>query len=208
MKKIFKTVLKKDVYDHHFGGTDWITPICDNCNNHYHQILSLDLCDPRLSSIMGECDKQFPIVSCLNCSSCWDEQVYKINFEKKEVLFISNTDEWHICMDEDSRIDVPLLKQAVSLEEKNYDGEYYYNFLDDIGTDFFLSVLGEPCFLYHQANVNLKCPFCQKEMRYIATLCSDYNNIIKDINFNIGENMLYFLFCSKCDIVKVLGQST
>lgn len=196
----------KDNYKHHFGGNDWVTPVCSNCGEPYHQILSLDLNDPKLNTIAGQCSKCLPLISCLNCSSCWEEQFFKINFKEKTVEFISNNDTQHWIIDDELKINVPLLEYPITLNEKKTDGEVSEDdFWEEMGKDHFVSILGDYYFNYEG---NTQCDICGKDMKYIATVCSDYGNIIKDFDFDLGETVLYFFFCNECSTMKVIGQST
>ncbi|WP_219631887.1 hypothetical protein, partial [Burkholderia pseudomallei] len=65
---------------------------------------------------------------------------------------------------------------------------------------------------YAQEPLNRECPICGKEMMYIATVSgeSDYNsfNIIKEVDFTIGEMYLYFMVCKECLSIKVECQGT
>ena len=75
-----------------------------------------------------------------------------------------------------------------------------------MGKDYFISILGDYYFNYEEGNTY--CDICGKDMKYIATVCTDYGNIIKDFNFDLGETVLYFFFCNECHAIKVIGQST
>ena len=87
----YKVLKGKGDFDHKFGGNDWNIPLCKNCNTPYHQILSLDLRDPKLKSIMGICDKELPLISCLNCSSGWADcpKTHNLTFHIKLLHIIS-----------------------------------------------------------------------------------------------------------------------
>ena len=200
----YKAVFSEDSYHHRFGGNDWITPVCENCGDNYHQIASFDLNDPRLSYIYGICDKSFPIVSCVNCSSCWGDQLFKVDFEKKEIKLIGNTDNIHWVIEDEYRITVPIAEHSISFEELLYEDEYEGT-LDDLGGDYFITAAGNPCFVMEADTV---CPLCKGEMKYVATVCGDHVGILENEDFEIGETILYYMFCSECDVIKVIGQST
>lgn len=211
MKKLceYKVSFKPNTsssYRHVFGGREWKTPKCCNCDNYYHQILSLDLNDPRLGSIMGVRDLNIPLISCLNCSSNWGEQFFKIEFEKKQVIQIYNNDKHNWIENDDLRLVYPLPQMNVSLELLS--NEESKNILNDFGIKYFITVLGEPLYLYSNNMINSYCPLCHKKMTYLATVCSDFANIIKNFDFQFGEQWLYFYYCNNCETMKAIGQST
>ena len=202
----YKVLKGNGNFNHKFGGNNWDVPACKNCNAPYHIIMSLDLRDPKLESIMGICDKELPLISCLNCSSIWGEQFFKINFEEKKVEFIQDTDTQHWIQDDELRIGSPLYEvnmQLVSLNENEnpVNEELYYELTNNFGKDYFIRLLGAP--LYLQDPIDRECPCCHKEMKYIATVGSDFGNIIDNTNFDLGEMWLYFMFCNECSILKV-----
>ena len=202
----YKALKGNDNYKHKFGGNDWDISVCPNCNTPYHKIMSLDLRDPKLKSIMGICDKELPLISCLNCSSGWGEQFFKINFEEKKVELIKNTDTQHWIQDDELRIESPLCEVNMHLTSLNenenpINEDLYYELTDSFGEDYFVRVLGAP--LYLQGPINRECPCCHKEMKYIATVGNDCGNMIDSINFDLGEMWLYFMFCNECSILKV-----
>lgn len=193
-------------YDHKFGGNDWETPVCQNCYEHYHQILSLDLRDPKLCSIIGEQDMQFPLISCLNCSSNWGEQIFRIDFRNKQVIRIGDDDTFHWVEDEELKLVYPLPEFKVSLDVlSNEEAE---NIINDFGSKYFITVLGTPAYLYSDDYYNTHCPVCGGEMKYTAAVCSDFVNILKEFDFKFGEQWLLYFFCRHCNIMKVIGQST
>lgn len=204
--KVFFTSDVSEKYRHKFGGNDWETPVCQNCSEHYHQILSLDLRDPKLHSIIGECDMQLPLISCLNCSSNWGEQIFKVDFKNKQVIRIRDDDKFQWVEAEELKLIYPLPEFTVSLEILS--NEEVANIIDDFGSKYFITVLGNPVYLYSGESFNKCCPICGNDMTYLASVCSDFANTLNEFDFQFGEQWLFYFFCCHCKIMKVIGQSS
>lgn len=115
-KKGFKVLQSNGQYNHRFGGEDWILPRCSNCKQTIHQIFTFDLADPRLEVLNVLAGKELPLVSCLNCSSSWEKQIYKMDFENKKIIEIYIEDKQHWVQDEDQKIPTPLPRYEVDLK--------------------------------------------------------------------------------------------
>lgn len=214
-KKGYRVVEGIDKYNHKFGGNDWNVPVCKLCNEPMHQIFTFDLEDPKLNDINIEGITEIPLVSCLNCSTSWDTQVFKLNPQNKSIEIISQDDIENWTQDDEDKIPYPLPNIKMSLKEMTQDDIpidiiKYENAIELFGTEYLCRILGAP--LYAQEPLNRECPGCKKEMNYIATVSGEsyYNsfNLIKEVDFTIGEMYLYFTICKECLTIKVECQGT
>ncbi|WP_455544113.1 hypothetical protein, partial [Intestinibacter sp.] len=207
-KNGYKVINRKSEFNHRFGGSSWTLPICENCNDEFHQIITLDLNDPRLSDIIGVTNKEIPLISCLNCSSSWEKQFFKLDFENKTIKIIEIEDEFHDKALEEDCFPVPLEEVFVDLEnlsddEVPTDEETFDIIFTNFGNEYFCRVLGEPLC---DDELNETCPVCGEKMTYIAMIGgwpSSDEPIIGDRAFFIGEYILYFSLCKKCDLLYV-----
>lgn len=95
-------------YNHRFGGESWTVPICKNCGEKYHQIFTFDLNDPRLKELKIEGLEELPLISCVNCSTAWEEQLFRVDNKKKEVKILKDKDIHGFIQEIDDRIHSPL----------------------------------------------------------------------------------------------------
>lgn len=200
-------------YNHFFGDETWTLPMCKNCKGRFQQIFTLNLSDPRLSSISKDLP-ELPLVSCMNCAICWEPVVYKLNTTNKSIEIISFTNNsW--MMDDELKLPAPLPQCNIKLERMSdkdipTSEELYEKLTDHFGTDSVCRLLGAPLFL--QNPIDLECPCCKEEMLYIATICEQSYAVEKPLlgnfTFHFGEMWLYFFYCDKCKIVKSETQST
>lgn len=211
-KKGFKLIKGKQKYNHFFGGETWELPVCCNCKENFHQIITLDLEDPRLVEITKMKEKTFPLISCLNCSILWEEQVFKYDFENRKIEIMQYNNDIQWIQDESLRLPVPLPKVEFHLEELDecenpIDEEMYYENIEKIGREYIGRVLGAP--LYLQNPIDYECPYCKNKMKYIATISSilEESDILPDFDFDFGETTLYFMYCEQCSVVKTVSQS-
>ena len=104
---------------------------------------------------------------------------------KKQVIQIYNNDKHNWIENDDLRLVYPLPQMNVSLELLS--NEESKNILNDFGIKYFITVLGEPLYLYSNNMINSYCPLCHKKMTYLATVCSDFANIIKNFDFQFVQ---------------------
>ncbi len=157
---------------------------------------------------------ELPLISCLNCSTLWKQQIFRINFNNKEVEILSMEDTQKWTQDKENKIPSPLPEVKVKLlemedEDIPIDSETYYNIFDSFGEEYICRLLGAP--LYTHSPIDRECPICKKEMQYIATIGSQsYNaeNLIYGVDFFIGEINLYYFLCKECMIIKTECQGT
>lgn len=211
-KKGYKAILGDGYFNHRFGGNDWNLPVCPNCKEHYHQIFTFDLADPHLKELNIGNASEIVLISCLNCSSSWERQLYKLDFDNKTVNLIEIVDTQCWIQEDEFKLPIPLPKhhiQLVDLELKDYplDEDSYYDILDSIGEDYICRILGAPVFA--QSPIDIECPMCKKNMQYIASIYSQpYEREKVDFEFFVGEMSLYFYFCNHCNLMKVECQGT
>lgn len=207
----YKLIEGVSKYNHYFGGETWQLPVCKNCGEKYHQIITLDMTDERLD--IGYHGSELPLVSCLNCSLMWKTQIFKIDDSKKEITVVSDDNSCGWIQDDEFKIPVPLPRKHMKLmplqnDENPLTEELYYSNLDKFGFSNYLArILGAP--LYMQSPVDYECPLCHQRMLYIASVCAGYGNTIFDsFDFDIGEGAIYFLLCTHCNVMKVELQGT
>lgn len=211
----YRIVKGADNFNHYFGDLKWNIPLCKLCNEPLHQVLTLDLNDPRLRELRVDNLNELPLVSCLNCSTSWDTQLYKLNNDNKSIEILFQNDIENYINADDDKIPSPLPRTNMKLEEFlkediPVDEDSYYNAFDYLGSEYIGRVVGAP--LYTQNPVNRECPNCKTEMLYVATIASaDYDfegTLVDNVDFFLGEMMLYFLFCKECMCIKVECQGT
>ena len=210
----YKVIKGDNGYNHRFGGSSWKLPICENCIEEIHQIITLDLKDPRLSEVLGIINKELPLVSCLNCSSSWSNQCFKIDFENKEVKVLNIEDNIHEVLEDDICFPVPLKEIKIKLDElsedeRPTDEESFENAIEVFGEEYFCRILGDPLWL--EQSLNTKCISCNDEMIYVGMVGSQAwgsKPIIEDKEFYIGEHNLYFSICKKCNLLHVECQGS
>lgn len=211
----FKVVQGISMYNHRFGGNTWNVPKCENCQAPYHQIFTFDLKDSSINEMQIDGLDELPLISCVNCSTCWEPQVFKIDVTNKEVKTLSVNDTQNWIQDEEDRILSPLPEVKVKLvdmtdEDIPIDIDTYYNIFDSFGDEYICRLLGSP--LYTQHPIDRECPVCKNEMKYIATIGSQIygkkGSVIDGVDFFLGEMNLYYLLCKRCMIIKTECQGT
>jgi hypothetical protein len=204
-----------DIHNHYFGDSTWNTPLCKLCHKPLHQILTLDLNDNRLSEVRAGNLMDLPLVSCLNCSTSWETQLYKIDNQNKSIEILFQNDTQNYIADDEDKIPSPLPRTSMMLcnfqkQDIPLDETSYYKAFEYFGKDYLARVLGAP--LYATNPLDRECPICKKEMTYLATIASaGYDNsteLVDNVDFFLGEMFLYFLFCKDCLCVKVECQGT
>ncbi len=204
----YKLVQGNSIYNHYFGGETWKLPVCKNCGKHYHQIITLDMSDNRVN--IKYKGAELPLVSCLNCSLMWEPQLFKIDYNNKEVHILSDDNKYKWIADEEFRIPVPLTPKRMKLvdldkEDNPLTETMYYNSYEKFGNSYLARVLGAP--LYAQNPIDYECPICHQKMDYIASICAtDSNDIFDSYDFVIGDFVIYFLYCENCCVIKTEGQ--
>lgn len=200
----YSAVLRKGSYHHFFGGKTWRLPICSNCKASYHQIINLDINDPKISFLSKKI-KCLPLIACLNCSESWNRFYYRID-NKLIISELTVNDTQHWIQEDDLKITVSLPKIDLTLEEiplsdNPITKEKYDSAIDTAGTKSICYVSGAP--IYLQNPINYECPVCKRRMNYVATVFSDVSGNLKDydIDFDLGEMFLYYCFCDNCDLV-------
>ncbi len=200
----YKVVLGKDKYKHYFGGNTWKMPICSICDTPVHQILTLYMKDPALKSVHCKLN-ELPLITCVNCSNCWEKQYYEINESTKTINIIKWEQEEAWKQDDEDNIKYPLPKMDVKLEVLNaYDKD---DVIDGMGEDYFCKIGGYPIFLLDP--IDMKCHKCGKTMKFVGELTgSNFGNekLLNGFDFFIGEMFLYYFICGDCNIVGVDSQ--
>lgn len=84
-----KLIRGKQQYGHFFGGETWELPLCCNCKENFHQIITLDLEDPRLNEIAAPKERTFPLPKVEfhleeldECENPTTKELYDENIEK------------------------------------------------------------------------------------------------------------------------------
>jgi hypothetical protein len=210
----YRVIKGNDKHHHSFGGDSWKTPICPNCGTNLHLIFNFDLNDNRLEKLSnGQLDR-IPLISCLNCSSYWSTQVFKIEPQTGTITIIKQTDEENWISEEEDHLPYPLPFSNLKLVElhetdapsKEEDTDKAF---EDFGSEYVCRILGEP--LFATESIQNKCYLCNEDMEYVATICSeDYDSeglVHEGFTFNFGESFIYFYFCKSCTILQTEMQS-
>lgn len=211
--KGFRAIEGSDVYNHRFGGQDWNVPKCQLCAEDLHQILCFDLKDDRLTELRTSKLEELPLISCLNCSTLWEPQLFQLNPSTKNItILIQNVrEEW--IQDEEDKIPVPLSNTKFKLidmseEDIPVNEDAYYNAFDLFGQEYVCRVLGAP--LYVEKPNDISCPTCNYDMKYVLSVTQDFNarDLVSVVDFFLGEIIIYFYFCKECLTVKTEVQGT
>ncbi|GAC44207.1 hypothetical protein [Paenibacillus popilliae] len=197
------------------SGESWQTPICPNCGTNLHLIFNFDLNDNKLKKLENGKIDSIPLISCLNCSSYWSAQVFKIEPQTRIITIIKQSDKENWISEEEDRLPYPLPFSKMKLEElqvidmPTIDGDTDRVF-EALGLEYVCRILDEPLFVTEP--IHKKCYGCNEIMEYVATICSeDYDSeglVYEGFTFNFGESFLYFYFCESCNILETEMQST
>ncbi|MFC4812429.1 rRNA methylase [Paenibacillus sp. GCM10023250] len=211
----YRVIKGYDTHLHTFGGDSWNTPICPNCGTNLHLIFNFDLNDSRLEKLQNGQLNRIPLISCLNCSSYWSTQVFKIEPQTGTITIIKQTDEEHWISEDEDQFPYPLPFSSLTLEEL-HETDTPSNEEDtdiafaDFGSEYVCRILGEP--LFATEAIQNKCYHCNEDMEYVATICSeDYDSegLVHDgFTFNLGEIFLYYYFCKSCLLLQADTQGT
>jgi len=211
----FRVTKGNDIHHHSFGGDSWKTPICPNCGTNLHLIFNFDLNDNKLKKLGNGKVDSIPLISCLNCSSYWSAQVFKIEPRTGTITILKQSDEENWISEEEDSLPYPLPFSKMKLEElQEIDMPTIKGDTDSafevFGSEYVCRILGEP--LFATETIHKKCYECNEDMVYVATICSeDYDSeglVHEDFSFNFGESFLYFYFCKSCNIIETEMQST
>ena len=199
--KAYIAVPGKDQYEHQFGGDEWDMDACNICKGDIHQIITLDLEDPRLEDFRNPTAGRIPMVSCLNCSASWWRQGYVISNNRIEWDY-QDVEEADVMTEED-RIPTPLPVIPVQLAE--YNDSNTEQFWKDFGTKFLCKVGGNP--IWAQEEVELKCPECGKPMKFVAMICGEKEegtaHLMGEVPFGLGTCVYYYAVCTECGEITV-----
>ncbi|PHA35837.1 hypothetical protein [Bacillus wiedmannii] len=211
--KGYRVIEGKDSYNHYFGGEDCNLPVCKLCGENMHQILCFDLKDERIAELKSSELDILPLISCLNCAMVWEPQYFQLSDGGKIIQIIQqqNTEEW--IMEEEYKLPVSLPKTTVKLinmknDDIPIDEDSYWEAFDLFGSEYVCRLLGAP--LYNDFPKDLTCPCCSKEMKYVATITQDIEELglISVVDFQFGEMNIYYYLCKDCSIIKTEIQST
>lgn len=201
MSKSYIAIPGKDEFEHQFGGHEWDMERCTLCKGDIHQLITLDLQDPRLAAFRNPEAGMVPMVSCLNCSASWWRQGYHIknNLIQWEYQDIEEAE----VMAEMDMIPTPL--PVVSLKLEEYDDSDVEQFWKDFGTKFICKVGGDP--IWAQDPVELTCPTCGKSMEFVAMIGGEQEEaegkLIGKVRFGLGTCVYYYAVCPECGAITV-----
>ncbi|MDO3413320.1 hypothetical protein QWJ34_26445 [Saccharibacillus sp. CPCC 101409] len=211
----YKVVEGSGFYGHFFGGQTWELPLCPSCRQPLQQILTFDLNDPALLELKVGGLSELPLVSCLNCSYCWEPQAFRLIVPENKVQIVDQWDDQDWRMDEEDRLPVPLPQTSMKLERMTEDDlpideDCFELALERFGREQICRILGAP--LYLTDPIDRQCPGCGSEMIYAAQIIEDdYTQkppLISVVDFKLGELVLYFSLCPSCLILKTEMQGT
>lgn len=208
-KKGFKILEGASNYSHFFGGKALNVPICPNCNEPMHLIVRFDMSDPIFAGINMNLSS-LPLVSCLNCSSCWETQFFKLEQEQIKLLFQENKESW--VADEEDKLVSPLPElpiKFIPLGEKeifksSLTDEERDLIFDCFGTEYIGRLFGGQV-EDSDSEEKFCCSYCGEGMTHIASITedmSDKTNLISAVDFLLGEIILNFFLCAKCKVIR------
>jgi hypothetical protein len=199
--KSYILVPGKDEYEHLFGGNEWDMESCAICKGDVHQIVTLDLQDPRLAPFRNPMAGMTPMVSCLNCSASWWTQAYII--KNNQIQWAYQDVEERDFMVEEDWVEAPLPVVPMKLEE--YDDSNEEKFWEEFGEKFICKVGGEP--IWAEDPVDLKCPNCNRQMQFVGMIGGEkpenHKRIIPNVSFKLGTNVYYYAVCPECGEITV-----
>ncbi len=210
--KGFRAIEGSGVYNHRFGGQEWNVPKCQLCGEDLHQILCFDLKDDRLSELRTSKLEELPLISCLNCSTVWEPQLFQLNPTTKNVTVLSQNDKEKWIQDEEDKIPVPLPYTKFKLinmlgEDIPVNEDAYYDAFDLFGQEYICRVLGAP--LYVENPNDISCPTCNHDMQYVSSITHDFEvDLVSVVDLFLGEMIIYFYFCKECLTLKTEVQGT
>lgn len=194
-------------YKHYFGGDRWRALSPAKSDPPAVLLITLDLRDPAigLTSRIGivplcsRIDYETPVI-----------QRYDFDEVTGEVRYLG--DAWHVPMDPDDLLPIPLKESRLRLrptkptEELGGESDPIDTFL---GGDAFIRVRGEPLWLLDPLKPRCECGSL---MEYLACIGYEkYNRpsgiVTKTTPFFIGELALYYFLCSQCNTVQVIMQA-
>lgn len=202
-------------YKHRFGGSSWSIVDDSVVGTGPTLLFVLDLVDPKLSDLIKPSSlDELPICSYINSDISMYEQIYKVNGETKEVLLIDKHVSNNSFHNEDG-FSIPLPERAIDLRDM-VDSEYpvteqlYWDNTDEfLGGQSFIRVMGSP--LWIQEPVNMQCS-CNSKMSFVMGIGYEaWNGPYQYFDrepFFLGESALYFFYCNKCHLLKVISQPT
>lgn len=213
MSKGYKLRLGESSYMHRFGGHNWKLPECKNCNTEYHQLVTLDLSDPILAFLKLDSEYELPLISCLNCSSWWEYQSYKIDFKNKKVELVEVIDDFNEIQDEEDKFPLIFPQKQMCLvplekNEKPITEDLYEEIIDGFGEEYICRVGGKPIFVTE--SISERCPLCGRKMNFVAQIVpTPYDNYdaLEGIDFFFGDGVIYYYYCNKCQTMHVITQA-
>lgn len=207
----YKLLEGSSKYNHFFGGNSYILPNCPICHSPLHQIVSLDMNDQRFCEIANaEEITSIPLISCLNCSMCWETQFFKLNLFERSIQIIRQI-QTEVWKDEEFGLPKPLPKTSLKLADLNKNDQVLegeWTEFDDFGIKYFCRLLDK--ILIEDKSKAFKCIHCKQEMKFVASITEDANprSLISVIDFSLGEMILHFHFCSECLVIRTDMESS
>jgi hypothetical protein len=209
MPRGFIVKIGNDQYKHKFGGCSW--DIIDNITNYQPTLLLvLDKLDPQLSTLELALD-EIPICSHINCSAWHGRQQFKIDPLTRSIklvsLEVSNIESFH------TELPNPFPEKSVIIRPMNttdypVDRDTYSQACERfLNSNDFIRVLGPPLWMELEQKEICICGTSMKYMCSVGSQAHIYGDFIDEINFYIGEGVLYFFLCPNCLLLTVISQS-
>jgi hypothetical protein len=208
-------VLGRDGFGHVFGGTDWGVNDPEPVFGGPTLLLTLDLCDSRLSAIAESGFAELPLPSYLNCSVWSGKQFYRVDANARLVTLLHREVTTPEALDDEDRLPSPLpacplsLRPMTDADAPTDESAYDTACEKFVGGEAFLRILGPPIWM-HWAQSERCC--CGSPMLYVAGIGYERpdgpGSIIQSRPFFIGEGVLYFFLCLSCQLLAVVSQPT
>lgn len=200
-------------YRHFFGGSRWTVVDDEVIGNGPTLILTLDLADPRVSSLRNAQCTKLPLCFYLNCTGIGDQE-YRIDVDKHQVQLTNKDCTRPEILSRECALPTPLPEKRIVLQdmdkfERPVSESAYWNCCDSfLGGDGVIRVLGPPVWLEWMEEHACRCG---QKMEYVCSVGYEVDNphrtLLDDGPFYPGEVAHYFFFCRYCLRLAVLLQS-
>lgn len=198
-------------HKHRLGGTSWRVTDESPFRDGPSILMTLDLTDPKLSSLKELDSDELPICCYLNSTSVMCEpQTYKLDFQSREAFLVEKTvlpdsGQFDYFEEMTELPEIPLRLRDLSNEEYPVDSKSYHNACDAImgRAPGFARVLGAPLWLNDPQRV--LCKRCNSAPLHLLTL--GYSSSLLNGKMFFGDFPLHFFLCATCRHLFVISHS-
>lgn len=204
----------QDGFIHTFGGERWILEDENPVGDGPHLIISLDLNDPRLSSLQSARSDFLPVCSYINSDVWVRPQSYTFASQRRTVFYLNHSDNDVYALPSSLAYENPLPEGIFGLREMTQtelgltEDDYWKASDTFIGGQSFIRILGPPIWL--QGEEVVECT-CGESASYFCSIGYEFPEdygFLGGAPFFIGEGALYFFICFDCTRIEVRSQSS